>query len=188
MSNYYWDERFMDIARTVALWSKDPSSKCGATIIDGRRIVSTGYNGFAPGVVDSYERYIDREYKYNNILHCEENAIILSRECLHGYSIYLTGMTCSRCTPKIIAAGIKQVIIPCKEEDAFFYRGDWQTSFDHAKEQLTEVGINLLILEPTGFDPTKLMGPEHPYVKKQEEEFNRAKSECIKKAYLFNTD
>jgi len=150
----------------IALWSKDPSSKTAAIIVDDRRIVSTGYNGFAPGVIDSAERYLDREFKYNNIIHCEENAIIQAREPLFGFKIYLTGMSCSRCAPKIIASGIKLVIIPDPSEDPFFYREDWKTSFDQASKQFEEANVTVRVLEPTGFYPNKLMGPEHPYVKK----------------------
>lgn len=41
-----WDDRFMHLALLVATWSKDPSTKVGACIVDQRkRIVSVGFNG-----------------------------------------------------------------------------------------------------------------------------------------------
>ena len=41
-----WDEYFMKIVNTVALKSKDPSSKMGCVIVDReRRPISFGYNG-----------------------------------------------------------------------------------------------------------------------------------------------
>tara|TARA_R110000787_G_scaffold186397_1_gene297914 strand:- start:2897 stop:3064 length:168 start_codon:yes stop_codon:yes gene_type:complete len=42
-----WDQRFMELAAFIAQWSKDPSTKVGAVIVDPRnkRIVSTGFNG-----------------------------------------------------------------------------------------------------------------------------------------------
>lgn len=167
MPNDKWDVRFLELARHVAQWSKDPSSKCGAVIVDeNKKVLGLGFNGFARWTDDSPERYKDRDYKLDNVIHCEENAILNSFTPLMGTSIYLTGMTCSRCTARMIQVGIQTVIVPCKEEDAFFYRSDWQGSFDRAASQLADAKVALHILKPTGFDPTVLMGPEHPYIKK----------------------
>jgi dCMP deaminase len=42
-----WIVRFLDLARTVSQWSKDPSTKVGAVIADNQqRVVSLGFNGF----------------------------------------------------------------------------------------------------------------------------------------------
>ena len=43
-----WDRRFMDMARLVASWSKDPSSQVGAVITRGKFVISVGFNGFPP--------------------------------------------------------------------------------------------------------------------------------------------
>jgi deoxycytidylate deaminase len=127
-----------------------------------------GYNGFAAGVEDSEEHYNDRAFKLDNVLHCEENAIISARCDLRGTTIYLTGAGCSSCTAKVIQAGIKRVVIPCKEEDAFAFRPklDWDKKFEHARRQMRQANVHLDVLEPTGFDATLLMGPEHPFKKK----------------------
>ena len=64
-----WDTRFLDLAEHISKWSKDPSTKVGAVIVDSyRRIVSTGYNGFPQGVMDSYDRLTDRDTKYEIII------------------------------------------------------------------------------------------------------------------------
>ena len=174
--NDKWDVRFLELARHVAQWSKDPSSKCGAVVVDElRRVVSIGFNGFARGTDDSPELYNDRDYKLENVIHCEENAIISAGEPLHGMSMYLTGAGCSRCTARVIQAGIDTVIIPCKEEDAFMYRpnGDlgWEKSFEMAAKQLQDAKVALHMLEPTGFDARNLMGPLHPYWNMQSHEY-----------------
>lgn len=174
-----WDARFIDLARHIAQWSKDPSSKCGAVITDGKRIVSVGFNGFAAGTDDSPERYADREYKYATVIHCEENAIIQARQSLEHCYMYLTGMSCGSCTARVIQAGIQMVVIPAAEEDAFFHREDstWFTQFEFAKRQMEAAGVYLKVLDPTGYDPSNLMGPEHPYMKKIE----TAKSDAIQR-------
>jgi dCMP deaminase len=161
-----WDARFMTLARHVAMWSKDPSTKCGAVIVDDcRRVVSMGFNGFARGTDDSEEFYTDREYKLANVIHSEENAILLAGEPVRGHTMYITGMTCSGCCARMIQAGISKVIVPLNEEDAFSYRHDWTGSFGMAYVQLGDAGVSLIMLEATGFDATELMGPRHPFYK-----------------------
>ena len=45
-----WDEYFMKIAETVALKSKDPSSKMGCCVVDqNKRVIALGYNGMIQG-------------------------------------------------------------------------------------------------------------------------------------------
>lgn len=161
--NKKWDVRFVELARHIAQWSKDPSTKCGAVITNGKFVVSVGFNGFAQFTDDDPELYLDRDYKYENVIHCEENAIISAKRDLHGCSIYLTGAGCSRCTARVIQAGIRRVIIPCKEEDAFAYRSDWNQSFERARDQLNAAGVKLTVLDSTGYDVTLLIGPQHPY-------------------------
>ena len=64
----------MKLAREISTWSKDPSSKIAAVIVnDERRILSTGYNGFPRGIADTEERLNDREQKYPRIVHAEMN-------------------------------------------------------------------------------------------------------------------
>ena len=49
-----WHQRYIDLAKTTASWSKDPSRKIGAVIIgENNQIVSLGYNGFPRGIEDT---------------------------------------------------------------------------------------------------------------------------------------
>lgn len=76
-----WDNRFMDMAFLVSRWSKDPSTKVGAVIVDqNNRVVSVGYNGFAKWGNDSKERYDDRNFKYKGVIHAEENALLFANQ------------------------------------------------------------------------------------------------------------
>ena len=53
MDEIGWDYRFLELAQLVSKWSKDPSTKVGAVIVDkNRRILSVGYNGLPKGVKD----------------------------------------------------------------------------------------------------------------------------------------
>ena len=45
--NNIWNQRFIELAEHVATWSKDPSTKVGAVIVDfDKRIISIGFNGY----------------------------------------------------------------------------------------------------------------------------------------------
>ena len=73
MDNKKWDLRFIELAKLVSTWSKDPSTQTGAVIVDpNRRVVSVGYNGFPIGVDDDPERYANRDLKYKMIVHCAD--------------------------------------------------------------------------------------------------------------------
>jgi dCMP deaminase len=71
-----WDERFVRIAQEVASWSKDPGTKVGAVLVNDKRILATGYNGFPSGISDSLERYMEREVKLAYTVHAEVNALL----------------------------------------------------------------------------------------------------------------
>ena len=104
-----WHKRFLTLAEHIAGWSKDPSTKVGAVIVDQqRRIVSTGYNGFPQGVVDNPQ--LPRERKLMRTLHAEANAILFAKRDLSGCTIYVTHHPCAHCAAMIIQAGIKRVV------------------------------------------------------------------------------
>ncbi len=110
----HWDKRFLDLARLVSTWSKDPRTQCGAVVVrpDGT-VASLGFNGFPRGVADTAERLNDRACKHSITIHAEENALLHAREPFAGYTIYVWPVQpCSRCAAKIIQAGIVRVVCP----------------------------------------------------------------------------
>jgi dCMP deaminase len=78
---FSWDETFMQIAKVIAMRSKDPNSQVGACIINPDNIIiGLGYNGFPRGCSDenlpwnregSFEKT-----KYAYVVHAEANAIL----------------------------------------------------------------------------------------------------------------
>lgn len=109
--NEKWDCRFMKLAAHIASWSKDPSTKCSAIIVKNKRIVSTGYNGFATGVFDTDAFYLNRNTKYLRVVHAEINALLFAREDLTGATMYVYPLPpCSQCAAAIIQSGIKRVV------------------------------------------------------------------------------
>jgi dCMP deaminase len=113
-----WDIRFLDLAKLVSSWSKDPSTKVGAVIVDSKnRIVSIGFNGFPHKIKDDV-RLQYRDMKYNRIIHAECNAIMFANKPLEGCTIYTYPFQpCSTCASMIIQSGISRVVtLPLKEE------------------------------------------------------------------------
>ena len=103
-------ERFMKLAQHVASWSKDPSTKIGAVIVNPSRIVvGMGFNGFPRGVSDDVERYNNRPLKYQIVQHAEANAIFNASASVKGCTLYATHPPCCNCTGAIIQAGISKV-------------------------------------------------------------------------------
>jgi dCMP deaminase len=123
-----WDRRFLELAKHISQWSKDPSTKCGCVVVGpDREIRATGYNGFPRGVEDTEARLSNREEKYKLVVHAEENALLYAARVgvsLSGCTAYVTWPPCTRCAVSLIQAGINNVIyvegtIPSRWEDDF---------------------------------------------------------------------
>ena len=134
-----WDARFLKLAEHVSTWSKDPSTKVGAVIVDtDQRVISMGYNGFPAKIEDLPEHYNDRDTKLKKVVHAEANAIIFSQRNLKNCTIYLWPfMPCSNCAGQIIQSGISRVVAPINANPK------WQDSFNLTQAMFEEAGIEL---------------------------------------------
>lgn len=136
-----WDHRFLAMAQLVATWSKDPSTKVGSVITDGKRIVSLGFNGFPAGTDDDPSIYDDRERKYRRVLHAEQNAMSFAKRDLTGCTIYITHAPCARCAAQIVQEGIKRVVSPSPNAD-FLIR--WKDDISEARAMFKEAKVNFV--------------------------------------------
>ena len=143
---FKWDRRFMDMATLVSMWSKDPSTKCGAVIVDPmNRVVSVGYNGFPRGCDDSIEKYKDRDTKLLRILHAEHNAILFARRDLTGCTIYVHPLPpCAHCTGMIIQTGITRVVTREPTEEQYIR---WADHLAETFLMLKEVGVEVTFID-----------------------------------------
>lgn len=112
-----WDRRFLELAKHVSTWSKDPSTKVGAVVVkgDSNLVVGLGYNGFPRGVIDLDERYANRETKYAMVVHAEANAILAAGSSCKGARLYVYPAfalppICSECCKLVIQSGITEVV------------------------------------------------------------------------------
>lgn len=139
-----WDKRFIDLAEHIANWSKDPSRKIGAIIVDkDNRIISTGYNGFAKGIEDTQERLENKDIKRSLMIHAEENAILHARQNLSDCKIYIYGYCCCvHCASLLIQTGIKEVIYKNSNKDNIVSEF-WKENLKLATNLLKEANITI---------------------------------------------
>lgn len=146
-ARYKWDSRFIDLARVVAGWSKDPSTKCEAVVVRplDRSVCSVGFNGFPRGCSDAEELYEEREVKLERVVHAEMNALLFAPESVRGYTLYTAppgiGPSCQRCTAHIIQAGISDVVHMGISAEGFSSR--WAASAQAGLDMYREAGVRV---------------------------------------------
>ena len=138
-----WDVRFIELARHIAQWSKDPSTKVGCVVVGpDREIRSTGFNGFPRGIADTVARLADRDQKYPLICHAEENAIMHAARigvALKGCVAYVTWPPCTRCARSLVQAGVGEVLFPADLD----IPERWRADFDLSMTMLNEAGVHI---------------------------------------------
>jgi dCMP deaminase len=150
-----WDEWAIIVAAAVSLRADCRRSRVGAVILDtSHRIVSTGYNGTAPGEpgcllgscprglaslteVPAYSRY-DSGAGSCIAVHAEISAIQdAAPGRLRGSSIYVTREPCRWCDQTIVDAGIARIVWPS----------------DHGIEERVQMASKLMTTDATTGTP-----------------------------------
>lgn len=140
-----WDLRYLELARHVGSWSKDPSTKVGAVVVDSKnRLVSVGYNGLPQGVEDSPGRLDNRELKYKMIVHAERNALLFAGRDLSGCMLYTHPfMPCAACASMVIQSGVVRVV-SYRVESA-----RWSADFALTMDLFREADVGLVLYDQT---------------------------------------
>lgn len=135
-----WDYRFLDLADHVARWSRDPSTKVGAVIVDDKnRVISIGYNGVPRGVDEP--KIGDREGKLLRTIHAEENALAFAYRDVEGCRMYVSFPPCAHCAAQIIQRGIKEVIYRSDAPGIREFFDRWAGNLQEAWAMFEEAGI-----------------------------------------------
>lgn len=150
--NYKWAQLFIHLAHKQAQKSPDPSTKCGVVIADMTdnglwKVISTGYNTFPNGIIQSDDRLQHRELKYKFIVHAEVNAILSAaknQKSVVGKTMFTSfgPCTCNECAKVVIQSGIKTIVGEYIETD--FAAGRWADSINCANKMFHEAGIELI--------------------------------------------
>lgn len=145
MSN--WDNRWIDLCKLVASWSKDRSRQVGAVIVDNRNtVVALGWNGFPRGIQDDIEERHQRPDKYKWTEHAERNAIY--NACSKGISLlnttmYLLWYPCADCARAIVQCGVAGIV--CVEPD--WNDPTYAHDFQIVREMFEETCVSVRYLE-----------------------------------------
>ena len=138
-----WDKRFLQLAKHISEWSKDPSTQVGCVVVGpDRELRSTGFNGLPRGIEDNEQRLNNREIKYPLICHAEENAIMHAARIgmsLKDCTAYVTWPPCTRCARSLIQAGISTIVYPKDIE----IPDRWMEDFNLSLNMLKDANISL---------------------------------------------
>jgi dCMP deaminase len=136
-----WDLRFLELAETVASWSKDPSTKVGCVIVHPDLTISgVGFNGFPRGMCDHKELYDNREVKYSRTIHAEVNAVLNAAET-EDCVAYVTAPPCTNCALVLIQSGIARVVTRPPSRDLL---SRWGEQLEKTKGFFAEVEVEYL--------------------------------------------
>ena len=143
-----WYKRYLNLAKEVSTWSKDPNTKVGAVVVGSKgQILSQGYNGFPRGIADTPKRLNDRDMKLAYVVHAEMNAIYnatYSGVSLDKATIFIYGLpACSECAKGIIQVGIKKVVV---SKECIEQRPHWNDSWKKSVAMFAEAGIAVFVI------------------------------------------
>lgn len=142
-----WRQRYIDLAAHVSAWSKDPTTKVGAIVIGSNpKHITLGYNGFPPGVDDSWGRLVNRQTKYKYVIHAERNALDNATFDTRGGVLATTLFPCCECAKSIISKGIKCVLAPSPPPP--IGEPSWRDDLKLSSEMLREAGVEIIEIEP----------------------------------------
>lgn len=137
-----WHRRFFQLAHHVSDWSRDPSTRVGACIVnEDKQVLSLGFNGFPRGVEDKFERYKDKETKYKFVSHAERNALDNAYVDVKGATLYSTLFPCNECAKGIIQKGIKEVVTTQPDLDRK------HNNLDESLQMFSEAGVKITFIE-----------------------------------------
>jgi dCMP deaminase len=142
-----WDEYFLQLARTTASRATCIRRKHGAVIVQGHRIVATGYNGGPSGYPHCDEGACPRatseapqghDYESCIAIHAEANALLFSSpEERDGASLYCTGAPCFGCAKLIANSGVGEVVAA----------GGRYEGWDEVRDFLRRSGVRVRLLD-----------------------------------------
>jgi dCMP deaminase len=138
-----WDKNFLSLAQQIALWSKDPSTKVGAIIVNkDKRIITTGYNGIPQYLNDNIKKRQIPPIKYYWFEHAERNAIYQAAKfgvSIKNCILYTTLYPCTDCARGIIQSGIIRIVTLRRNKE----KKQWIESWETAEEMFKEAKIKI---------------------------------------------
>lgn len=151
---------FLQKAYEEATKSPDPSTQNGAlvAVIPKDRpfrnpaayfVLGSDCNRFPRGILNTPERWNDRELKYKLVHHAERTALDTARRMWHqyhldGHTLVCPWAACTDCAKEIIAAGITTLVIHKQAHDRTPPGSVWLDDIVIAHEMLREAGVEII--------------------------------------------
>ncbi len=140
-----WDEYFMALAKLAAVMATCPKRRVGAVIVKNHRVLTTGFNGAAPGMPHCTEVgcliFENEGSSCRRALHAEQNAVLQDSKNLEGGTLYTSFIPCVDCMKEIVTAKLAEVVY---EEE---YPGT-KPRYTHAKEFAQGSNVRLRKIQP----------------------------------------
>ena len=135
----------MKLAYQEAAKSPDDSTQVGTLVFRplSQMVVGRGTNRFPPGT-DIATMLKDKDLKYANIIHSEDNALRDAGKYAIDSDLIVTWCTCIGCMEKAADAGIRRVY--CHAQCVERTREDWRPSLNKAVAYAKERGIEVKLI------------------------------------------
>lgn len=141
-----WDQYYMTMAHMVAERSTCDRLKAGSVLVKDKRVIGTGYNGSPPGMEHCDDAgHLMHEGHCIRTLHGEENTLLQAARLginAEGSTIYTTYSPCYHCLKKLIATGVKRIVV------GQFYRD--KKVIDTCRE--VDIQLDVLTPDPAWLD------------------------------------
>lgn len=142
MNRPTWDDYFIGLAYLASARSHDEQTKVGCVIVNDKKIVSVGYNGFCSDVNDE-NLPTTRPFKYPYMVHAEENAVSNMLIKPPSAEAYITHMPCQGCAKLLWQNNIRTWHVP----DGGMVES--HSNEDHVVySHLFENGLEITLLKP----------------------------------------
>ena len=143
---------FIQITELISRFSKCRSKQVGCIIVKDRKIIASGCNGTAQGVINCCDLFDpdkmkDIEYRkvhheFSNAMEChaEQNAILMAAKygnAIDGCTFYISLKPCEQCIKMIAQLNVKNI----------YYHNDYDMFMkysDHVNEMIKTLGINIV--------------------------------------------
>jgi len=157
MSKMGHNEYYMRIAAVVAMRGTCDRRQCGAVLVAGDRVLSTGFNGAPSGLpeCDEVGHLMDECGHCIRTIHAEANAVLevginkirnfiqLGQEL----TMYATTFPCHYCMKLIVQAGINRIVYGGEYRDDSHISDAMSYGFDVSRQ----LGIELIPFPMEGF-------------------------------------
>lgn len=113
-----WDEYFVNLLEGIAARGSCVRRKCGCILVEGHhRILSTGYNGRGPGVVECLSEPCEGATLPSGTglasceaIHAEQNALMQCRDIFSIHTVYVSASPCVHCIDMIAGTSAKRIV------------------------------------------------------------------------------